>query len=138
VSTFLPDVLNRWLYAEGVTVADLSSWAEVPISTMYKVVAGERDLRFEEAQRLSRKAALYKGLTCLAETMLSTAFEVCPKGSRITVNHSMDDEAADAVTAISRAREAHRAGDRRAAMQAIRDYEAIAGRMKAEASELPA
>ena len=108
---FLPDILNRWLYAHDVTVADLSTWAEMPMSTMYKVIAGERDLKLEEAQRLSRRASLYKGLTDIAASLLSAEYEVCPKSSRITINNSMDDEAADAITAISRAREAFNAGD---------------------------
>ena len=55
----------------------------------------------------------------------------------MTINHCMDDEAADGMIALSRAVEAHRAGDRLASLDAIREYEAIAGRLKAEASELP-
>ncbi len=129
---FLPDILNRWLYAHDVTVADLSTWAEMPMSTMYKVIAGERDLKLEEAQRLSRRASLYKGLTDIAASLLSAEYEVCPKSSRITINNSMDDEAADAITAISRAREAFNAGDVPAALAAVREYESIVPRMKGE------
>ena len=64
---FLSDILNRWLHTGVVTVADLSDWAEVPVSTMYKVTAGERDLKYAEARRLSRSAARNKGLTDLAD-----------------------------------------------------------------------
>lgn len=137
MSNFLSDVLNRWVHARSVSVADISDWAEEPISTIYKVMSGERDLKFASVRRLSRSASLHKGLTDLAESMLSTQFEVCPKGSNVTINHSMDDEAADGMIALSRAVEAHRAGDRLASLDAIREYEAIAGRLKAEASELP-
>ncbi len=134
---FLPDILNRWLYAHDVTVADLSDWAEMPMSTMYKVVAGERDLKLEEAQRLSRRASLYKGLTDLAASMLSADFEVCPKGTRVTINHSMDDESADSVTTISRAREAFIKGQKREAFAAVDDYLAVGQRMKQEIAALP-
>jgi hypothetical protein len=135
---FLPDILNRWLYAEQVTVPDLANWAEMPVSTMYKVTAGERDLRFDEAQRLSRAACLYKDLTDLADAMCSSKFEVRAKGDGATINHCIDDEVADLVVSTGTLRSAYRSGDRTAVERAIREQEAVIERMKAEGRALTA
>lgn len=109
MSSFLPDVLNRWRSLRLVTVEELATWADVPVATMYKQIE-KGDMPFSQVRRISREACRAKGLTDLSASLLTPDFEV-RRREAASANGRIDDDVTKAVVALGGTASAFDQGD---------------------------
>ena len=129
----LSDVLNRWLYAEVFSAAELAAAADRAEKTIYGYAEGKR-CPFDVAKRMARYASK-RGYNHLARLLLDPAFEVAQR-QKAHANGCLDDELGPMTQALGMARHYHQAGNRTGMAEQIAEAERQLHNLKAERDRL--